>query len=106
MAVQISNDAFDRARADVREAASTLRTDRTSADRRMTGFLTSGWTGTAADAMAEAWEDWNVAATDVEEGLGAMALLLDAVQRDFNQQDEGSQRALDQLSSTLIDRLG
>ena len=104
--MQLDNAAFDRARNDVREAAATLRTDRSDADQRMAGVLGSSWVGAAADAMAEAWQDWLAAATDVEEGLAAMAQLLDAVQADWNRQDDESQRSLDQISAKIVDRLG
>lgn len=106
MNMQLDNPAFDRARNDVREAAATLRKDRADADDRMSSVLGGSWVGVAADAMSEAWQEWLVAATDVEEGLVAMAQLLDAVQADWNSQDAGSKAHLDQVSAKIVDRLG
>ena len=66
----------------------------------------SGWTGVAADSFVDAWDDWKLAATDVLDGLVAMAELLDAAHADYVSQDAGSQRTLDQISSRIIERLG
>ena len=98
--------AFNKGKADVRDAAARLRKDRDDADRRVTGFLQSGWTGVAAESFVEAWGDWKVAATDVLDGLVAMAELLDAAQADFVAQDEASQARLDTISAQIIERLG
>jgi WXG100 family type VII secretion target len=106
MSILLINEAFDKGKANVREAAGILRTDKNSIDDRVTSFTESGWTGIAADAFVEAWADWKLAATDVEEGLAAMADLLDAAQRDFNVQDQETQAALDSISARIIGRLG
>ncbi|HWM72881.1 MAG TPA: WXG100 family type VII secretion target [Nocardioides sp.] len=100
------NSTFDQGRAEVREAAGVLRRDRASIDERVQGFLDAGWRGVAAEAFSEAWQDWLTAATDVEEGLAAMAELLDATQRDFNTQDDASQANLDKISARIVARLG
>lgn len=101
----IVNGTFDRGRAEVREAAGVLRRDRALIDQRVRGFLDAGWRGVAADAFDEARQDWLTAATDVEEGLAAMAVL-DATQRDFNTKDEASQENLDRISTRIVARLG
>jgi len=100
------NSTFDQGRAEVREAAGVLRRDRASIDERVQSFLDAGWRGVAAEAFSEAWQDWLTAATDVEEGLAAMAELLDATQRDFNTQDDASQANLDKISARIVARLG
>lgn len=106
MNIQLTNAAFDRARGDVDEAHSTLRETRSTADGRMTGVLGTSWVGVAADSLADAWRDWLVAATDVEEGLAAMGELIAAVQRDFNQQDADSEADMQQVAAHIVDRLG
>ena len=51
MTINLQDDAFDRGRGDVREAAHRLRTARDRADQRVTGFVHAGWQGVAADAF-------------------------------------------------------
>jgi WXG100 family type VII secretion target len=104
--INLTNEAFNKARSDVREGAGRLTKDRDDIDRRVSGFLGDGWVGVAADSFIEAWDDWKVAATDVLDGLVAMGELLDATQKDFNAEDEESQRKLDAVSSRIIERLG
>jgi WXG100 family type VII secretion target len=106
MIINLQDEAFNQGRADVRDAAGRLRTDRDKADTRVTSFAAGGWTGIAAHAFLEAWDDWRAAATDVEQGLVAMAELLDATQRDFHAQDSQSQADLDAISARIIERLG
>jgi WXG100 family type VII secretion target len=106
MTLSLSDDAFDRGRSDVRDAAHRLRTARDKADQRVTGFVDAGWRGTAADAFLAAWDDWRVAATDVQQGLAAMAELMDATQRDLHAQDASSQSSLDAVAARIVERLG
>lgn len=106
MTMQMMHEAFGRGRADVAEASQALEQTRRSIDQRMSGFLGSGWTGDAAESFVEAWDQWLVGAADVKEGLDAMAALLEATQRDWLQQDQGSQDRLDQVSARIVDRLG
>jgi WXG100 family type VII secretion target len=91
---------------DTRTARSRLADDRGKAQRSVESLLGGGWSGIAADAYAGAWDEWLEAADRVEAGLGAMADLLEAHQRDMTRQDEESQRQLDTVSARIIDRLG
>lgn len=106
MSMLMIHEAFARGRADVLAAAERLADDRDRVDRRVSGFLGSGWTGAAADAFDAAWQDWLTAATEVRRGLDAMGELLDVVQRDFVGRDTRSQAALDSISARLVARLG
>jgi WXG100 family type VII secretion target len=106
MTLSLYDGAFDRGRSDVREAAHRLRTARDKADQRVTGFVEAGWRGMAADAFLVAWDDWRRAATDVEQGLAAMAELMDVTQRDLHAQDASSQSALDAVAARIVERLG
>ncbi len=78
----------------MREAAHRLRTARDRADHRVTGFLEAGWAGLAADAYAVAFEDWRLAARRVEEGLDAMARLMEDTQRDLHGRDAAAAEVL------------
>jgi WXG100 family type VII secretion target len=104
--ISATNQSFDRATGHLREAAGTLHQDQAAIDDRVRTFLDAGWTGIAATAFVEAWEEWKAAADDVETGLAAMAQLIGAAQKDFNVQDASSQAALDALSAKIIARLG
>ena len=106
MTIEVIHAAFDKGKADLRAAASELRTTRSQIDRRINDFLGRGWTGVAAESFVTPWQEWLVGATDLEEGLVAMADLIDAAHRDFVAQDDGSQQALDQISARIIERLG
>lgn len=104
--VQVMYAAFAKAKDDVYDAAERLRTDRNQIDGRVRGFLNAGWSGEAADAFSDAWEEWKESASDVLAGLTAMRELLDETQRDFIASDDSSQQRLDALSARIIDRLG
>jgi len=104
--VALTHAAFAKATSDVQVGAERLQRDRDTADRRVTQFIGSGWTGEAAESFVEAWGDWKVAAGDVLDGLTAMGELLDAAHRDFVASDEASQGQLDRVSARLIERLG
>ena len=106
MTIELTYAAFNKGIDDVRTACELLDSDVSGIDRRVRGFVDSGWRGLAADAFVEAWDDWKRAADDVEEALLGMGELLGAALRDFTAQDEASQAALDALSTRLIDRLG
>jgi WXG100 family type VII secretion target len=106
MTLRVQHDAMRTAVSDVQRAHQDLVVARTDADRRVASLLGAGWTGVAADAFSDAWQDWLTGAAQVEDGLEAMGQLLDAVHRDLVQQDDASQAALDQLSARIVDRLG
>lgn len=106
MTFSLIHAAFNQAKVDVRDGAARLHKDRDDVDRRVSAYLGSGWTGVAADSFVDAWDDWKLAATDVLDGLVAMAELLDAAHADYIAQEDGSQRKLDQISSRIIERLG
>ncbi|WP_457189527.1 WXG100 family type VII secretion target [Nocardioides sp. P5_E3] len=104
--VQVMHAAFAKAKDDVYDAAERLRTGRNQIDGRVRGFLNAGWSGEAADAFSDAWEEWKESAGEVLAGLTAMRELLDETQSDFITSDDASQQRLDALSARIIDRLG
>lgn len=104
--VRLVHDAMSRAIEETRAARHRLATDRRAAQRRVDSFLGTGWQGVANEAFSEAWGEWLESADRVEEGLGAMADLLQAHHHDMVEQDEESRRAMDQLAARIVDRLG
>jgi WXG100 family type VII secretion target len=106
MGIQVVHEAMRTAKSDVQSASERLAENRRTADRRVTAFLGTGWTGVAADAFSDAWGDWIQAADQVKAGLDAMAELLDAVHLDLTQSDDASQESLDRISQRIVDRLG
>lgn len=104
--INLTHAAFAKAKSDVQVGAERLQKDRDTIDQRVTGFLGSGWTGSAADSFVTAWGDWKAAADDVLQGLTSMGELLDAAHRDFVQSDDSSQQALDRVSARLVERMG
>lgn len=104
--VKVMHAAFAKAKDDVHDAAERLRKDRSRIDKRVRGFLTAGWSGEAADAFSDAWDEWKDSAGEVLLGLNAMRQLLDETHRDFVIADDDSQQRLDALAARLIDRLG
>ena len=104
--INLTHDAFAKAKADVAHGVERLQRDRSTIDQRVSGFLGRGWTGVAADSFVEGWGEWKDAAGEVLEGLRAMGELLDAAHHDFIAADDSSQQSLDQLSARLVDRLG
>lgn len=106
MTIEIIHAAFARAIDDVHTAATELARARVDIDRRISAFLGVSWRGDAAETFVPPWGDWVAGAEEAESGLRAMAELLAATQRDFQQEDRASQAALDSISARIIDRLG
>lgn len=97
---------FRSAVADVRRAADRLRDDRCRVAREVDALLAGGWTGVAATAYAEAWDDWLRAADGVLRGLVAMGDLLEAAHVDLVAGDLGSRADLDAVAARIGARLG
>jgi WXG100 family type VII secretion target len=87
--------------ADVRRAADRLRADRDRVAGRVDALLDSSWSGPAATAYAEGWEDWKRSSAQVLDGLARMAELLDAVHADVVATDDASGSGLERLATRL-----
>jgi len=87
--------------ADVRRTAEQLGHDRDRIARRVEDLLDGGWSGAAATAYAEGWDDWQRSASVLVAGLAAMADLLDAAYVDVTETDVGSGAGLDRLTKRL-----
>lgn len=101
MTIHLEHEAMRAARADLAHAHQLLGQHRATADRRVRGVLGTGWTGAAGEAFGEAWEDWTLAARQVETALEAMGLLLASVHRDLTDRDQDAHQALDRLAGRL-----
>jgi hypothetical protein len=53
MSVQLVHDAFNQAKADVRDGAARRHKDRDDIDRKITAYLGAGWSGVAADVAQD-----------------------------------------------------
>lgn len=104
--VRLVHEAMTRAISETRAARQRLSSDRRAAQRSVDSFLGSGWRGVANDAFADAWNEWLDSADRVEDGLEAMAELLQAHHRDMVEQDEKAERAMNQVAARIVDRLG
>ena len=99
MTIKLHDHAFDRGRGDVRQAAHRLRTARDKADQRVTRCSsTPAGRASRPTPSSPLWDDWRVAAPHVEQGLVAMAELMDATQRDLHANDAASQAHLDAVA--------
>jgi WXG100 family type VII secretion target len=106
MDLVVQHETFSRCRAAVVRAADELDAQHGAIDARVRGFLGAGWSGAAADAFHDAWDDWRAGAADVGRGLTAMAELLDVAQRGLAAQDESAGADLHRISARVLDRLG
>lgn len=105
MTIKVENHAFHTAVADIDRTADRLRDARIRVGREVDGLLDDGWSGLAADAFTEGWEDWRHASQDVLDALTSLGHLVEAVHRDLVTQDVGSQDQLDQVAQRILTRL-
>jgi WXG100 family type VII secretion target len=91
---------------DLRDAAGALRTERQAVARQFRACAGGDWTGAAATSFLEYFEQWDAGLTDVEEGLAAMAELVDATRRDFLSTEDTVTGSLNMVAARLVDRLG
>ena len=101
MELSADHPAFRAAISDVIAAADRLRDDRDRVARQVDVLLDGGWSGPAATAYAEGWDDWCAGAERVLDGLVTMGRLLDAVHRDLTERDLGARTGLDRLAARL-----
>ena len=104
--ITCSDPAFRSAVADLRRGADRLAGARERIGREVDGLLDGGWSGAAADAFADAWQDWRASSREVLDGLEAMGRLVAAVRRDLAEQDVSSAARLDVVAGRIVERLG
>lgn len=91
---------------EVREAAGRLHQERAAVDLAFRSCVGASWTGAAAGSFLEVFETWHEGLLDVQQGLAAMAELLDAAKADLMATDGDVTSRLDAISSRIVDRLG
>jgi WXG100 family type VII secretion target len=99
--ITLDHTAFRAAVADVHAAADRLRDDRDRVAREVDGLLDGGWSGAAATAYDDGWDDWKQAAARVLAGLDTMGRLLEVAHHDLTRSDESSGGSLSHLTARL-----
>lgn len=102
MDVRLGEDALTDAVAGVRRALDSVDATRSRAAEHVERVLDGGWSGRAATAFADAWQDWLDGAAVVSRGLADVGEVMSAVDRDLRTTD----LAAAQQSATLAGRLG
>lgn len=102
MDVRLGDDALLEAVAAVRRALDTLDTTRSQAGARVEVLLDGAWSGRAATAFSDAWQDWLDGAALVSCGLADTGEALAAIDRDLTATDLAAADG----SAVLTERLG
>lgn len=90
----------------IRETAGELRTERDSVAAAFHRVAGNDWTGSAATSFRHIFDEWSQGLRDVEEGLAAMAELIEAARRDFAGTDDSVAGSMDTIAARVVDRLG
>lgn len=101
MPIHLGYDAMALARARLREAAEQLEEARSTAARQVENLMDGGWSGAAADAFNDAWQDWLGGAGSVCDALEQIELALCATQRDLIARDEDAEGLLAPLHGRI-----
>ena len=101
MTIRWEDPEFHASVADVRQACDAIAEARARASGQVSELLDGGWTGTAAEAFAEAWQDWLTASAAVAADLDALADVLAIVRRDLSEVDAVTTCGFDQLAGRL-----
>lgn len=101
MDMWLGEDALTEAVSGVRRALDSMDATRCRAADQVSKVLDGGWSGRAASAFADAWQDWLDGASVVSRGLAELAEAMAAVDRDLRATD----LAAAHQSSALVERL-
>lgn len=88
--------------AELRDVASALETERRRTDLAVDVLLDGGWSGRAASAFLEGWEEWRTGCDQVLAALASMAELIACSHADQVEQDERAAAGLRALAGTLL----
>jgi len=91
--------------AELRDVADALKAERRRADRAVDVLLDGGWSGRAAAAYLEGWEDWRRGCDQVLTALATMAELVAACRSGLVEQDQVSAAGLRALAGDLLSDL-
>lgn len=88
--------------ADLRDVVSTLEAERRRTDRAVDLLLDGGWSGRAAEAYLEGWEDWRRGCDEVLAALASMAELIAVSRVDRVEQDSRAAEDLRAVAARLL----
>lgn len=91
--------------AELRDVADTLDARRRRTELAVDVLLDGGWSGRAADAFLEGWEEWRAGAAQVLEALATMAELIGRSHAEQVTQDEVAADGLRSLAGALLARV-
>ncbi len=90
----------------LRRVGDSLETERRATDREVDTLLDGGWSGGAARAYREGWEEWRAGCDDVLAALHTMAELITRARAELVERDDTTRVDLTSLSAHLVGRLG
>ncbi|MFB9313352.1 WXG100 family type VII secretion target [Nocardioides plantarum] len=88
--------------AELRDVASALDAERRRTDLAVDVLLDGGWSGRAASAYREGWEEWRAGCGRVLAALSSMAELISTCHADQVEQDELAAAGLRTLTAELL----
>ncbi len=88
--------------AELRDVASALEADRRRTDLAVDVLLDGGWSGRAAAAYLEGWEEWRAGCDQVLAALSSMAELIACSHADQVEQDDRAAAGLRALAGALL----
>ena len=106
MTIHLSHPDLSRAVGGLRRTADALQRRRSSVEQQVERLLDGGWSGVAASAYREGWEEWRVGCREGLASLETMADLVLAAGADLHGADAGARDACSSLSARLEARLG
>ena len=106
MTIEASHPAFRTALADLDRGVGRLTGCRDAISRDVATLLDGGWTGIAAEAFDDGWEEWRAGAAEVLAALATMRHLVADVHVDLTERDAAAAASLASVNRRLTDRLG
>lgn len=91
--------------AELRDVACTLQSQRRRTDLAVDVLLDGGWSGRAAEAYLEGWDEWRRGCDEVLAALASMAELIAATRVDQIEQDESAAAGLRALTGALLSKV-
>jgi WXG100 family type VII secretion target len=88
MEIRLGYDAFAAARSQVSTAIAELTEARSRTSRQVGHLMDGGWSGAAADAFHDAWQDWLAGEAKIREALELIESALSSTERDLIARDE------------------
>ncbi len=106
MTIELDHPTFRATLDDLNASAAELSQTRLALSREVDLLLDGDWSGAAASAYREGWDDWQEGVEQVTRGLTALTELMEATHRDLVGRDLASQASLERLAHRLTSRLG